>query len=690
MSWTLVLPWTRRLLAQLIRSSQPATAPGRPTFRLWLEELETRDVLSTYFLAPGGSDTAAGSEASPWQSLRYANTRIVAGDTLVLRQGTYAGNITINVPDITIRSYAGEWATIACPTTDPAAEWVLRFNIDAHRGTLQRLELSGGYYYALKTESNYDLGRVVEYGARNLLVEDCKLHDSGRDVIKLTPGSDDAIFRRCEIYNSGRRDPSNADGIDNVNADRMIVQDCYFHDIATTGALAKGGALGCVIERNRFENIGEIGITLGGYTDPQWFDRGTTTYYENSDGIVRNNIVVNARFAGIALTGARNGQVYNNTLVDVARTAQSGILLNSGDIWVSGVNHITPNENATLVNNIVATAPGSTRPVFQIRANGLVGTLSLANNRYFASGSVALFVDSRTSSLYTGGFPGWRTHIGAEAGSSEGDPGLDARQHLTFTSACIDAGLAISGFANDIDREGRPSGVAWDIGADEITIVRLEDDPLSPGRQALVVHGTAGDDTVLFQARNRGTIVAVQLNGISHGQFQVSALSRLIAYGYDGNDRLIVEGGLQLGAFLSGGAGDDTLQGDNGNDLLLGGAGQDILIGNRGNDLLFAGAGADALYGGRGDDLLIASPTLHDADLTALRQIFQEWTSSRSYATRTSNLRTGANGLPALNASTVIDDGEADTLTGEGDTDWFFGTPPGDLLRDRGSKERIN
>lgn len=691
MHWTIALAWIRRHLLRLIPFPPSAAKSSRPEFRLQLEQLESRDVMSVYFLATNGSDAASGTEASPWRTLQFATTRIVAGDTIVLRQGTYVGNVTINVPDITIRSYTGEWATIACPTDNPAAEWVLRFNIDAHRGTLQRLELSGGYYYALKTESNYDLGRAIEYGASNLLVEDCKLHDSGRDVIKLTPGSDDVIIRRCEIYNSGRRDPSNADGIDNVNGDRMIVQDCYFHDIATTGALAKGGAVGCVIERNRFENIGEIGITLGGYTDPQWFNRGTTTYYENTDGVVRNNIVVNVTYAGIALTGARNPRVYNNTLINVARTAQSGILLNSGDIWVNGVNYITPNENAAIINNIVATPVGSTRPVFQIRANGLTGTLSLSNNRYFAAGGAALFVDSRTGRLYSGGLAGWRTHIGGEAGSSEGDPGVDNRQHLTATSACRDAGVAIAGFASDIDGNARPFGAAWDIGADEYAVVvQLGDDPLNPGRQALVVHGTPRDDAILFQSLNKGAVVAVQVNGRSYGQFATNTLSRLVAYGYDGNDRITVHGALTIGAFLSGGAGDDTLQGGSGNDVLVGGAGRDTLAGNHGNDLLFAGAGADMLNGGQGGDLLIANPTVYDNDLAALQKLLVEWTSSRSYDDRTTRLRNGASGLPLLNGSTVDSDGESDSLTGDAGTDWFLATVPGDVLKDRNSKERVN
>lgn len=69
--------------------------------------------------------------------------------------------------------------------------------------------------------------------------------------------------------------------------------------------------------------------------------------------------------------------------------------------------------------------------------------------------------------------------------------------------------------------------------------------------------------------------------------------------GGDGNDS------------LTGGGGDDTLKGDDGNDVLTGGAGNDSLKGDRGKDTLAGGDGndtlkggiaADSLTGGAGDD----------------------------------------------------------------------------------------
>lgn len=55
---------------------------------------------------------------------------------------------------------------------------------------------------------------------------------------------------------------------------------------------------------------------------------------------------------------------------------------------------------------------------------------------------------------------------------------------------------------------------------------------------------------------------------------------------------------------LYGGAGIDTLNGNNGNDTLYGGSGNDTLNGGGDNDLLYGGSGNDTLNGGGGTDTL--------------------------------------------------------------------------------------
>ncbi|MET3611923.1 triacylglycerol lipase [Rhizobium aquaticum] len=67
--------------------------------------------------------------------------------------------------------------------------------------------------------------------------------------------------------------------------------------------------------------------------------------------------------------------------------------------------------------------------------------------------------------------------------------------------------------------------------------------------------------------------------------------------GTAGNDTL-------TGNFVFALAGNDTVNGTNGSDVLYGGAGNDKLDGLAGNDFLYGGEGNDTLFGGGGNDLL--------------------------------------------------------------------------------------
>ena len=60
-------------------------------YRLTLEFLEPRLALNSYFVSPGGNDNNPGTNALPWQTLQHAAGQVVAGDTVTVRAGTYAG-----------------------------------------------------------------------------------------------------------------------------------------------------------------------------------------------------------------------------------------------------------------------------------------------------------------------------------------------------------------------------------------------------------------------------------------------------------------------------------------------------------------------------------------------------------------------------------------------------------------------
>jgi Ca2+-binding RTX toxin-like protein len=72
--------------------------------------------------------------------------------------------------------------------------------------------------------------------------------------------------------------------------------------------------------------------------------------------------------------------------------------------------------------------------------------------------------------------------------------------------------------------------------------------------------------------------------------------------GGSGNDS--IDGGWGKDT-LNGGSGNDDLFGNDGNDSLIGGSGKDDLRGGDGNDTLIGGSGVDRLDGGNGKDTIV-------------------------------------------------------------------------------------
>src|SRR3954463_13757296 len=84
----------------------------------------------------------------------------------------------------------------------------------------------------------------------------------------------------------------------------------------------------------------------------------------------------------------------------------------------------------------------------------------------------------------------------------------------------------------------------------------------------------------------------------------VANTSLIQVFGQDGNDTITLNeaNGALPRANLFGGAGNDTITGGSGSDMLFGQADNDTLLGKGGADFLFGGAGNDVLTGGDGDD----------------------------------------------------------------------------------------
>lgn len=444
-----------------------------------------------WFVSTTGDDGAGtGSIAAPFRTINHVldpGNEIVSGGDIVTLRGPPGDNVydecevRLRVP-LTLRSHAGEMAHIHCDigVIDSVA---VQIDPEASGSTLSRLEISGGFYYAVFLQTDWDqTGNPGGTGASNIVIEDCLIHDSGRDGIKITPKSNDVTIRRCEIRDTGAiyppgtpGDEKNAEGIDNVNGARMVVEDSHIHDTATSGVYFKGGAADVIVQRNVVERTGAAGILVGFDTSPEFFDLDINPdYYEAVRGIVRNNIVRDTVYAGIGLYAAQDALVANNTLQRTATDGQAALYFGVTLQDFADEAGRPPSVNPRIVNNLVLQDGGDCfgiRWANEIDANGvyaLQGDPGSDYNLFFDNAGACNFFDTRPGSVLDGGgdLVAWQAAENADANSAEGAVATETDGRLVPGSIAIDAGLALPEVVDDIDREARAG--ANDVGADEL------------------------------------------------------------------------------------------------------------------------------------------------------------------------------------------------------------------------------
>jgi probable HAF family extracellular repeat protein len=214
---------------------------------------------------------------------------------------------------------------------------------------------------------------------------------------------------------------------------------------------------------------------------------------------------------------------------------------------------------------------------------------------------------------------------------------------------------------------------------------------------SLAVGGTMGNDTIILSPADAAGDINVNLNGVSQGNFLPT--DHIFVYAQAGNDTIQLASAIINGATYSvtvpaflygGGTGHDVLDatGSTANNVLVGGGGANVLLGGPGRDLLIAGMGASKLHAGVGDAILIGGTSdydltstamTYDVKLAGLEAIMAEWgRTDADYLTRVhhldGSLSGGLNGFFFLNATTVHDNGQVDTLFGapSPSLEWFF------------------
>jgi hypothetical protein len=184
--------------------------------------LSAKLLSTTYFVATTGSDSNAGTIDKPFLTVPKAIGKVIAGDTIYVRTGTYPGTQTLQIKKagtsdarITLSAYPPDLTSVYPKDGRP----VMDFSSSATGS--QGYRLSGANYwhiYGLKFINAPDNGMIVDYSTNNTTVEYCAFYHNHDAGFQIGDSSHDFYVINCDsyenadIFTDGSGTGGNADG----------------------------------------------------------------------------------------------------------------------------------------------------------------------------------------------------------------------------------------------------------------------------------------------------------------------------------------------------------------------------------------------------------------------------------------------------------------------------------------------
>lgn len=373
--------------------------------------------------------------------LQNAVNTAVSGDTILIADGVYNLNgvyLRMAAPNVTLRSASGNREAVVLDGNYITTEII---QVVASNVTIADITLREAYYHPIHVMSG-DTSDTL-----NTRIYNVHIIDPGEQAIKINPAAagtypDDGLIAcsHIELTDVGRphiRNNCYTGGVDAHQAEGWVIRDNLIEGFWCASGLSEHGIhlwRGCrdtLVERNVLnDNARGIGFGLATSGDARTYADNPCPsagggYVDHYGGIIRNNFVFANQaglFAseygfdcGICLWQACNAQVFNNTVA-------------STEAPFSSIEWRFDNTAVEIKNNLVS---------HNLRDRG--GSSVLANN--LENAPLALFVDGANGDL-----------------------------HLRDTAVtAIDQAVSLAEVTDDVDGDGRFSGAAPDIGADEYT-----------------------------------------------------------------------------------------------------------------------------------------------------------------------------------------------------------------------------
>jgi hypothetical protein len=312
-----------------------------------------RSLLALCLLAVGGTvplEAATVSVSNASQLISAINSA-APGDVITLAAGTYTIDQTL---------YCDTPGTAAQPITVRAASLgsaLIRFNtvegfrVSSPYWTFENLDIQGVCLSHTDCEHAFHVAEQADFTRiRNNRMRDFNAQIKGNGGGNPYVFPDDVLIEGNEFADSTPRVTSNpVTPIDVVGGQRWMIRGNFIHDHGKAGgdgisyaAFLKGNSKDGTFERNLVicerDHTGGVRLGLsfggGGSGPPSICESGTCTP-EHSNGIMRNNIIVNCPAdVGIYLNKAASARIFNNTLynttgIDVRFTGSTVDLRNN-------------------------------------------------------------------------------------------------------------------------------------------------------------------------------------------------------------------------------------------------------------------------------------------------------------------------------------------------------------------------
>jgi len=301
--------------ASLIAAQQP-TAHAGPD----LPATAAAATTPTTYVAPGGSDAAAGTVTAPFATIQHAVDTLGGGGTVVVRGGTYAQRVSLkNATGITITVAAGEHAVLDGSTlTVPTGRSAMVDIVGSTNIAVLGLDITG---YRTSAIDGMPIGIYVHGGDTGITIHGDHVHAMGN--YNGTLGSMDMNAHGIAVYGDSPTRSVSALTIDGNEVDHLSLG-------ASESVVVNGNVDGWQITGNHIHDDNNIGIDAIG------FEPTLPAAYRYTD-----------------LNRARNGTISGNVVENIISEGNpaywsDGSWCNCADgIYVDGGTHIGISGNTT-------------------------------------------------------------------------------------------------------------------------------------------------------------------------------------------------------------------------------------------------------------------------------------------------------------------------------------------------------